>query len=145
MKYEEIYTRFYVKMTDSSFFSLPEDIAYAKMCLWLHSTASLPYVRKCFRNITFDDEIMEMTYALSDTITAESNDEFVIELFAQGMILNWYRPQLESQINMARVLGGKEEKMLQNNLKLQMERFNSLELKLKKMIRDHGYYNGEVS
>lgn len=142
--YEDIYSRFYLLMTDTRFFEIPEDIAYEKMTLWLHDIAALPQVRKTFNIITFDDEIQTLTYELINSIDEYSDRDFVIKLFAQGMVIYWMRPQVESAINMATIIGGKEEKRLLSNYKTVIERLDKLEVDFKKLLRDHEYWNGDI-
>ena len=49
MTYEEIYSQFYSKETDPTFFKkYSKDEAYELMRSWLHSIVSIPYFRKCF-------------------------------------------------------------------------------------------------
>ena len=141
MNYEEIYSRFYFKETDPSLFKLSKEDAYAKMCEWLHSVASIPHVRKCFSTLTFDDELNKLTYKLVNSVDEESDKDFVIELFAQGMVICWMRPQIEKNINLATVIGGKEEKSMLNNYKSNIARLETLEKNFKKFIRDYGYLN----
>ena len=141
MTYEEIYSRFYLKETDPSLFKLSKEEAYEKMCGWLHSVAGLPRVRKCFSTLTLDDELYEITYELTNPVDEESDKDFVIELFAQGMVICWMRPQIERNINLATVIGGKEEKAMLNNYKPNVARLETLERNLKKYIRDYGYLN----
>lgn len=143
MTYEEIYSRFYLKETDPSLFKLSKDDAYEKMCGWLHTVAANPYVRKRFSTLTFNDDINELTYELVNSVDEDSDDDFVKEVFAQGMVICWMRPQIEKNINLAVVIGGKEEKSMLNNYKNNITRLETLEKNLKKFIRDYGYFNND--
>ena len=64
------------------------------------------------------------------------------------MAIEWLQPQVDSRKYTAQMIGGKEEKMLQNNYKPMIERLDSMKIELKKMIRDYGflynYYINEV-
>lgn len=142
MDYEKIYSRYYTKQTDPSFFKMDENEAYELMNEWIHSIASLPYVRKCFSSFSLNDDNRTMSYQLINSIDDDSDKEFVIEVFAQGMVICWMRPQVEKTVNLATAFGGKEEKIILNNYKPNISRLDSLEKNLKKMIRDYGYYNG---
>ena len=144
--YEKIYSRFYRLVNDPKFFDLEESYAYEHMCGWLHDAISDPYIRKVFSSIALDDEIMLIDFSLSTSIDEFSDEEFVISVFAQYMVIQWMKPQIESVLNTAFVLGGKEEKKIQANYKNNIERLDSLEIKLKKYIRDYGYeYNSYLS
>lgn len=145
MNYEEIYSQFYSKQTDPNFFKQHSKIeAYELMRDWLHSTVGLPHVRKCFSDLTLDDEILELTYELVDSIDKDSDELFVKDILAQGMVICWMQQKIDKAVSLATVVGGKEEKTILNNYKNNMARLDKLELKLKKTIRDHGYYNGDI-
>ena len=141
MKYEEIYSRSYMKRYDPSFFDNKE-FAYETMKEWLHEIVAFPWVRKIFSSITLDDVLEELTFELVNSVDEQSDNDFVIKLFTDGFVICWMRPRVETAINLATVIGGKDEKKLLSNYQANIDRFNSLELKLKKYIRDYGYING---
>lgn len=141
MTYDKIFSRFYNLMDDSSFYKLPQDFAYDRMRSWLHDAASTPYIRKKFSQLKLDDQVLELTYSLTNSISTDTDDDFVIGIFSQYMVIAWMKPQIDNAVNMARVIGGKEEKNIQNNYKSNIERIDSLERKLRKFIRDYGYEN----
>ena len=136
MTYEEIYSQFYSKQTDSTFFKkYSKNEAYDLMREWLHSIVSIPYVRKCFSSITLDDDVLELTFELENSV-----DE---DIFSQGMVICWMQQQIDKAISLAAVIGGKEEKTILNNYKNNMARLKELKLQLRKTIRDYGYINNE--
>ena len=141
MKYEEIYSRSYMKRYDPSFFNNKE-FAYETMKEWLHEIVAFPWVRKIFSSITLDDVLEELTFELVNSVDEQSDNDFVIKLFTDGFVICWMKPQVETTINLATVIGGKDEKKLLSNYQANIDRLNSLELKLKKYIRDYGYING---
>lgn len=141
MTYDKVFSRFYSLMDDPSFFKLPQDFAYDRMRSWLHSAAAIPYIKKKFSKLNLNDEVLELTYSLTDSVDTDSDEDFVISIFAQYMVIAWMKPQVDSAINLARMIGGKEEKNIQNNYKSNIERIDSLERNLRKFIRDYGYVN----
>ena len=144
MTYEEIYSQFYSKQTDPTFYKkYSKEEAYDLMKNWLHSLVGTPYIRKCFSSITLDDNILELTFKLNLSIDDESDNYFVKDVFAQGMVICWEQQQIDKITNMAVVLGGKEEKSLLNNYKNNMTRVKTLEVNLRKFIRDYGYVYNE--
>nr|DAE28863.1 MAG TPA: hypothetical protein [virus sp. ctmTa7] len=144
MTYEEIYSQFYSKQTDPTFFKkYSKEEAYDLMKNWLHSLVGTPYIRKCFSSITLDDNILELTFKLNLSIDDESDNYFVKDVFAQGMVICWEQQKIDKITNMAAVLGGKEEKSLLNNYKNNMTRVKTLEVNLRKFIRDYGYVYNE--
>ena len=144
MTYEEIYSQFYTKETDPTFFKkYSKDEAYELMRSWLHSVVAIPYVRKCFSEITLDDEILELTFKLVNSIDEDSDNYFVKDIFAQGMVICWMQQQIDKATNLAMVIGGKEEKTILNNYKNNIARLKELKVELRKTIRDYGYINNE--
>ena len=141
MKYEEIYSRSYMKRYDPSFYENKE-FAYETMKEWLHEIVAFPWVRKIFSSITLDDVLEELNFELVNSVDEQSDNDFVIKLFTDGFVICWMRPRVETAINLATVIGGKDEKKLLSNYQTNIDRLNSLELKLKKYIRDYGYING---
>lgn len=141
MKYEEIYSRSYMKKYDPNFYNNKE-FAYETMKEWLHEIVAFPWVRKIFASITLDDVLEELTFELVNSVDEQSDHDFIIKLFTDGFVICWMRPQVETTINLATVIGGKDEKKLISNYQANIDRLDSLELKLKKYIRDYGYING---
>ena len=141
MTYEEIYSRSYMKKYDPKFYENKE-FAYETMKEWMHEIVAFPYVRNAFSSISFDDEIEELTFTLVNSVDEKSDNEFVKKLFSDGFVICWMRPQVDSVLNLAVVIGGKDEKKIQSNYKTIIDRLDALERKLKKYIRDYGYRNG---
>lgn len=142
MTYEEIYSQFYTKINDPTFFNkYSQDEAYELMRGWLHSIVGIPYLRKCFSTITLDDEILELNFNLVNPINEDSDNFFVADIFAQGMVICWMQQQVDKAVNLAAVLGAKEEKMVLNNYRHNMTRLNDLKVQFRKTIRDYGYAN----
>ena len=141
MKYEEIYSRSYMKKYDPSFYD-DKQFAYDTMREWLHEIVAFPYVRKIFASIVLDDVLEELTFELVNSVDEESDNDFVIKLFTDGFVICWMRPKVDTAINLATVIGGKDEKKILSNYQANIDRLNSLEIKLKKYIRDYGYVNG---
>ena len=141
MKYEEIYSRSYMKKYDPSFYE-NKQFAYDTMKEWLHEIVAFPYVRKIFASIVLDDILEELTFELVNSVDEQSDNDFVIKLFTDGFVICWMRPKVETAINLATVIGGKDEKKILSNYQANINRLDSLEIKLKKYIRDYGYVNG---
>ena len=141
MKYEEIYSRSYMKRYDPEFYNNKE-FAYETMKEWMHEIVAFPYVRKIFSSIILDDVLEELTFKLVNSVDEQSDNDFVVKLFTDGFVICWMRPKIDTAINLATVIGGKDEKKLISNYQANIDRLNSLELKLKKYIRDYGYING---
>ena len=144
MTYEEIYSQFYSKIEDPNFFKkYSKDEAYALMKSWLHSVVSLPYLKKRFSSIPLDDEILELTFELVNSVDKDSDIFFVKDIIAQGMVICWMQQKIDKATSLATVIGGKEEKTILNNYKNNMERLNELKVQFRKIIRDYGYTNND--
>lgn len=144
MTYEEIYSQFYTKEIDPTFFEkYTKDEAYELMKSWLHSIVAIPYIRKCFNTITLDDETMELTFELVNPVNEDSDNYFIKDVFAQGLKICWMEQQVDTVINLSVAVGGKEEKTILNNYKTNISRLEQLKVLLRKKIRDYGYCNND--
>lgn len=145
MKYEDIYSRFLSRSDPQDLLELPKDMFYNVMSEYLHNAVAQPMIRKLFLSVSFDDEIMELTYSLSDSIDDDSDEQFVMDVLAQELVIQWMRHRIDTYQSMITMVGGKEEKMLKNDLSINISRADSLEHQLQRTIRNHGYYNGSYS
>ena len=144
MTYEEIYSQFYSKIDDPTFFKkYSKDEAYDLMRTWLHSIVSLPYLKKRFSSIILNDEILELTFQLKNSVDEDSDNYFVKDIFAQGMVICWMQQKIDKAVSLATVIGGKEEKTILNNYKNNIARLNELKNQFRKIIRDYGYINND--
>ena len=144
MTYEEIYSQFYSKIEDPTFFEkYSKDEAYDLMRGWLHSIVGIPYLRKRFSSIVLNDEILELTYSLVNSIDEDSDNYFVKDILAQGMVICWMQQKIDKAVSLATVISGKEEKTILNNYKNNMVRLNELKTQFRKIIRDYGYINND--
>jgi hypothetical protein len=139
--YEDIYSRFLQKCTDYDFIELDEETVYDNMEGWLHAVASLPYVRVKFKTFSLNDEVLKMNWELKNSIDDNSDELFVIEVFAQGMIIQWLEPKVKSILNVKQFFGGKEEKFYSqaNHLNELRSLLSDANISLRKLLRDHGY------
>lgn len=142
MEYDLIYSRFFELFDDPSFFKLSEEDANEMLAIWLQGAANYPYVKKIFSTLILDNEIMQLTFELKSSIDETSDEAFVIEVLAQGMVINWMKKQIDNRINTASIIGTKEEKRIQSNYKTNMDRLNQLIREHKNLVCSYGYYNG---
>lgn len=145
LSYEKIFSRVRNKINDPKELSLDEEDLTEIYTERLHSTVGNVRIRRLFTTLSLNDEIQEIDWTLANTVTGatqEIEEDYVIELLALGMTVEWLKPKVESTTYIELAIGGKEEKTLNNTHKVNIERLNALETKLSKMIRDHGYlYN----
>lgn len=142
MTYEEIYSQFFSKETDPTFFTkYSKDEAYDLMKDWLHSIVGIPYIKKCFSTITLDDEMLEITFQLANPVDDDSDNYFVKDILSQGLVICWMQQKVDNIVNLSVVIGGKDEKTILNNYKNNMTRLEEMKVQLRKTIRDYGYIN----
>ena len=82
-----------------------------------------------------------MEFELKNPVGDFADSEFIIKLLSLGMAIEWLKPQVESRDYTLQFVGGKEEKMLQNNYKPMKDRLDSLERQFSKLLSHYGYLN----
>lgn len=142
--YEEIFDWFLPLITDFDFTVLSEEDSIDLLNGMLHKSRALPSVRSLFNTLVLDDTETEVTCELKVKLDDDSDKEFVISVFALGMKIAWYQPQINSVLNIAQMYGGKEEKFYSqaNHVTSIKDLFKQSKLELQKTIRDYKYFNG---
>lgn len=149
--YNKIYSRFLIKVRDYEFAGLPEPNATEQMLEWLRSALSQPYIFRIFESETFaaDDEIAEMTYTLTEPVNDYQDQNFVEELLAYQMIVEWLQPKVKATTLLNQMItNSKEQKFYAqaNQLSQLREIFADTENKVRSMLRDRGYiYNSYLN
>jgi hypothetical protein len=145
LSYEKIFSRVRGKIDDPKELSLEENVLNEIYVERLHTAIGNPRVRRLFSSITLDDEIMQITYELNNSVDDFSDDEFVIDIFTLGMVIEWLQPRVDSVLYTAPMIGGKEEKKILDGHSNMINRLDSMKTELNKKIRDYGYmYNSYV-
>lgn len=146
LSYEQIFSRVRNKIDDPKELSLSGNILNEIYVERLHSVLGNQRIRRLFSSIKLDDEIQEINYQLYYSSDEDADDDFVIELFTIGMVIEWLQPRVDSIIYNAPMVGGKEEKKILDYHKEEIQRLDALKVELKKKIRDYGYmYNSYVN
>lgn len=141
LSYETIFSRYRGRTNDTLELSLNENDLLDICTERLHTVIGDPRVVTKFLNISLDDEIQRMSFELKYPVNDLADTEFVVKLLSMGMEIEWLKPQVDSKIYTSASIGGKEEKMLQNNYKLMQERLNRLEEQFSRQLGNHGYIN----
>ena len=139
MDYETIYNKFFGKIDDPKLLSYDDEALYEILNDYLTSTLSIPYVRKLFKQIKKNDYKETLTYELNISIDEFSDINFIVEVLARGMVIQWMTQKVDTALAFATMVGGKEEKMIRNEYKANKERLKGLNVELKKFIRDSNY------
>ena len=139
--YDDIYSKFLLKITDYSFASLDPNDAYEMMLGYLHNAVAVPYISKIFSSAIFDDEILTLTYELKNEIFENGDVDYVTNILATGMVIQWLEPQVKSVLHTLQMFGGKEEKFYSQAAHLSELKslLKDCKVELRKMIRDRGY------
>ena len=146
LSYSTLFSRVLNKINDPKELQLNENDLLEIYTERLHSVVGKPRVRRLFSTLTLDDEIQEMTFTLNNSVDEDSDTDFVLEVLALGMAIEWLQPQVDSVIHTSVMIGGKEEKKLLDNHKNMIDRLDSMKKEQNKMIRDYGYmYNSYIN
>lgn len=146
LSYDKIFSRVLNKINDPKELSLDESDLYEIYTERLHSVVGDPRVRRMFSSLSLDDIIQTLTCTLNHPVDDEADTDFVIEILSLGITIEWLKPQVDSILNSAAMIGGKEEKKILDNHRSMIDRLDHLEIKKHKMIRDYGFmYNPYVS
>jgi hypothetical protein len=144
-KYNEIYSRFLMKVKDYDFFNLTEADANESMRGWLTASLSQPYLYRIFATFSADDEIAEIEYTLASSINEYADKNFVEELLGYQMVCEWLNPKVKTTTLLNQMItNSKEQKFYAqaNQLAQMCELLADAENKVRSMVRDKGYiYN----
>ncbi len=141
--FEDIFSRFLLKVTDYNFVRLDEETVNEMMIGWLEATLSKPYVRRIFSSLTISEDFEEIEFELKTPVDEQSDADYVEELVATGMVVEWVIPQVNSVINTQQMLSGKEVKYYSQAAHLAELKglLSDSNQALRKMIRDRGYFS----
>lgn len=140
--YNDIYSRFLIKIRDYEFAGLPEPNATEQMLEWLRSALSQPYIIRIFESISADDEIAEIDYTLTSSVNEYTDRNFVEELLGYQMVCEWLQPKLKTTTLLNQmVTNSKEQKFYaqQSHIAQLRELLADAENKVRSMLRDKGY------
>ena len=143
LKYEDIYKRALTMINDLELATYTEEDFYSVLCEWLHTTSSFPLLRKKFSTYSFDDEIMNINFTLTNSVDDFYDSEFVKTILAKGIIINYFPSKLENTKNFATLIGGKEDTKLIDPYSKNMERLTQLKREWELELSRHTYYFGE--
>lgn len=144
--YEEIYSSLLRKVTDYDFLTMSDSDVTNTLTEYLHSAIAKPYCRRLFSSLSMDDELQEMEYGLKVISDENQDKDFVIEMLALGMLIEWTEPSVNSKlVQQQMITSSKESKFYsqaQHLTSLQAV-YDSAVKKQRDLIRDRGYiYNG---
>lgn len=142
-EYNDIFSIFLGRITDYEFMKLDKNDANYLMREFLHATAARPFLRKLFNSFSFDDDMEEVVYEVRNSLGEDFDSEFVPQVLARGMVVEWLEPRVKSVLHINQMFGGKEQKYFsqaQHLSELNKTLQNEKE-EVRKMIRDYPYAN----
>lgn len=110
--YNDIYSRFLIKIRDYEFAGLPEPNATEQMLEWLRSALSQPYIIRIFESISADDEIAEIEYTLTSSVNEYTDKNFVEELLGYAMVIAWVEPKVKTTTLLNQMVTNSKESKL---------------------------------
>jgi len=140
--YNDIYSRFLIKIRDYKFAGLPEPNATEQMLEWLRSALSQPYIIRIFESFSADDEIAEIDYTLTSSVNEYTDKNFVEELLGNAMIVEWISPKVKTTTLLNQMFTNSKESKWYNQRDHLAELQNiqaDAENKVRSMLRDKGY------
>ena len=140
--YDSIYSKFLNLLTDHKLLSLSRDSAYQIMGEILDVIKGIPKINRLFTDIIFDDEIMQVSYTLRDSLDNRYDKNFAENVFANAMVFVWYEKLTNTDTTIRQYFGDKETKFYSqsahadsvNNLLNQARKYLDRDF-----IRNHGW------
>jgi tRNA G26 N,N-dimethylase Trm1 len=143
--YNDIYSRFLIKIRDYKFAGLPEPNATEQMREWLQSALSHTYIYRIFNTFSADDEIAEIEYTLKSSVDDYHDKNFVEELLGNQMVYEWISPKVRTTTLINQMVTNSKESKWYNqkdHLKEVKEIEDDAYNKVRALLRDKGYeYN----
>lgn len=146
-EFDELYSRFYLRVEDYNIVGLEEKVVTNMMNGWIKSTLSKPYVRRLFDELDLDEDIGELEYEMKLPVSEEEDKDFVEEVIALGMVVEWLSPKYHSTLLTSQMFSNSDQKYYSqaNHMTELKDMYHRAQNDLRKLIRDRGYiYNGYI-
>lgn len=147
VSYNEIFSRFYMRVKAYDLAALSKEQAEQNQVLWLHMASGKPYIRRLFPTWVMDDELESVSYTMETGTDDDTDKEFVLEIMSIGMAMQWLEPQLDNLVNIAQMFGDKNTNFYSqaSHLTQLQNLYARLDQAQRSMIVDRGYiYNSYV-
>lgn len=141
--YDDVYKRALSRIKDLELANYTESDFYDCLSEWLHGAIASPLLRKKFQSFSLDDEVMEITFELTNSVDDDFDKNFVADILAKGIVINYLPSKLEDAKNFMSWIGGKEEKIMANNYSKNMERLKQLKKEYDLELSRHSWYFSE--
>lgn len=146
-EFQDIFSRFYLRVEDYNIVGLEEDVVKEMLTGYLKAVAAKPFVRRLFSSITIDEDIEEVEYFMRESWGESEDQDFVEELFALGMVVQWISPKYHSVLNTSQFFSNSDLKFYsQANHMVELKAmYEKAQNDFRKYIRDRGYSLGLVN
>jgi len=111
LEFDDIYSSFLQKIDAYDFLELSDDEITEFMGGWIKSAGSKPYVRRLFSTYDCDVDSGQLTFEMAYQVDEDMDTDFVIEILALGMVIEWLKPKVNSLTHIYQTYGSKEEKL----------------------------------
>ena len=138
---ENIFSRFYNRVEDYKIAGLEQQIVDEMLSGYLKTAISQPRVRRLFKKIFFDPDIGEVEYTMLDVWDNDTDQEYVEEVLAFGMVLAWMSPRYYSTLLTQQAFTNKEQSFYSqaNHMAEIKNMYEKAKIDFNKYIRDRGY------
>lgn len=157
--YDKVYSSFFLKEEayDLEYYGYTDEQKENLINSYLNQAMSSPYVRRLFATLQFSTEDVEdgegniidtinvIEYELIEPIDEISDEYFIIEMLAYGMVYTWLEPKVNSVTNIVQLFGTSDSKFYSQATHLPQLRalLEDVENKQRSLIRDRGYIDNE--
>ena len=145
--YEEIYSRFYLRVKDYEITGLDETLVKEMLNGYLRSALSKPMMRRLFQSITIDDDGECIGYEMREPMDEDSDKDFVEEVLSLGMVVSWISPRYHSTLLTSQFFANSEQRFYAQSTQLSemKQMYAKAQADLRKLIRDRGYSNAVIN
>lgn len=139
--FSDIRSRFYLRVEDYKITGLDEEIVNEMLSGYIRSVISQPFVRRLFSSINMDTDVGEIEYEMRESLDDGSDQDFVEELIARGIMCEWLSPKYHSTLNTSQFYSNKEQSFFSqaNHMAELKSMYEKSQIDFRKYIRDRGY------
>ena len=139
----DIFSRFYSRVEDYKIAGLSQSVVEEMLNGYLKAVIAQPFVRRLFARgaIEFDEDVGELTYTMRESWDDSSDQDFVEEMIALGMVCQWISPRYHSTLLTSQMFTNKEMSYFsQANQMIELKNmYEKAQNDFRKYIRDRGY------
>ena len=141
LNYDDVYSFFLGYVADYDFLELSDEGMAQLFAEYLRKALAKPYLRRLFSSISFDEEEKMISYNLQLETDESADTDFVIDILAKSMVVEWLQPMVKSKLNIMQLFTGKEQKWYSQKDHLAELRalLEDAQLDVRRMIRDRGF------